>query len=129
MIFCRIIALQQPVDIAILAGNVTIKTDRDKNMCANHPLLRIQVACRQLSVVMLAISSLNHVTPVYSFVCPTIALLPEFRKETGNATDKNTSPGRVERLTGCSGIQYSRRLADFCCRARGLYPVKGRLFA
>jgi len=54
-------------------------------MCANHPLLRIQVACRQLSVVMLAISSLNHVTPVYSFVCPTIALLPEFRKETGNA--------------------------------------------
>jgi hypothetical protein len=68
MIFCRIIALQQPVDIAILSGNVTIKTDRDKNMCANHPLLRIQVACRQLSVVMLAISSLNHCIPIMFFM-------------------------------------------------------------
>jgi hypothetical protein len=98
-------------------------------MCANHPLLRIQVACRQLSVVMLAISSLNHGTPVYSFACLSIALLPELRKETGNATDKNTSPGRVERLTACPDIKYSRRLADICWRARGLYPVWERLFS
>jgi len=78
---------------------------------------------------MLAISSLNHGTPVYSFACLSIALLPELRKETGNATDKNTSPGRVERLTACPDIKYSRRLADICWRARGLYPVWERLFS
>jgi hypothetical protein len=32
MIFRRIVALQQPVDIVILSGDVAIKTNRDKNV-------------------------------------------------------------------------------------------------
>jgi hypothetical protein len=32
VIFCRVIALQQPVDISILPGDVAIKTGRDKNV-------------------------------------------------------------------------------------------------
>jgi hypothetical protein len=55
MIFCRIRALQQPVYIAILSGDVTIKTNCDKNVCGDHQVLRIEAAYFRLSLMILAI--------------------------------------------------------------------------
>jgi hypothetical protein len=57
MIFCRVIAFQQPVDIAILSSDITIKTNRNENMCGDHQVLRIQVAYVSLSLAMLATSA------------------------------------------------------------------------